>query len=475
MFLNEVKRFDNHCHSEFSNIRLIDSINKIPDIIKTASKLGMAGVALTDHECLCGHLRWIQEEAKLKKAGIIPEDFKCALGNEIYLVDDRDNITKYWHYILIAKNAVGHRALRELSSIAWYKSFSSRGMTRVPTEKRELEDILKKFPNSLIATTACLGGELGGLVLKLVELENDQKNLLNNADEITGVKCAIRDFIMWNKNLFGDDFFIEIAAGQSKDQVKFNKRVKDIAKYYNVNITIGSDSHYLTANERPVHKAYLNSKEGDREVDEFYFDAHMMDNEEAYGNLKNIFTEEEFIEICNNSMKIYDKIEHFSLERSSIIPEIDVKVYSVNNFTGYDNYPIISYLLSSSDSQERYWINQCLEAMKIKDLESDIYLERLEKEADIIKFVGDKLNDCLFKYFNTYQHYIDLFWECGSIVGPGRGSSVCFLSNYLMGITQLDPLVWGLKEWRFLNKERVELPKLNIGQYKIGEHIQWCA
>ena len=84
-------------------------------------------------------------------------------------------------------------------------------------------------------------------------------------------------------------------------------------------------------------------------------------------------------------------------------------------------------------------------------------------------------NDCLFKYFNTYQHYIDLFWECGSIVGPGRGSSVCFLSNYLMGITQLDPIVWDLKEWRFLNKERVELPKLNIGQYKIGEHIQWCA
>ena len=110
-----------------------------------------------------------------------------------------------------------------------------------------------------------------------------------------------------------------------------------------------------------------------------------------------------------------------------------------------------------------------------KGLSDSIYLERLETEAKVIKVIGEKLGDCLFKYFNTFQHFIDLFWDCGSIVGPGRGSAVCFLSNYLLGITQLDPIVWNLPYWRFLNEERVELPKLNIGQYKIGEHIQWCA
>lgn len=68
----------------------------------------------------------------------------------------------------------------------------------------------------------------------------------------------------------------------------------------------------------------------------------------------------------------------------------------------------------------------------------------------------------MFAYFNTFKHYIDLFWECGSIVGPGRGSATGFLSNYLLGITQLDPIRWGLPYWRFLNKERAELPDIDI-------------
>ena len=74
------------------------------------------------------------------------------------------------------------------------------------------------------------------------------------------------------------------------------------------------------------------------------------------------------------------------------------------------------------------------------------------------------INQPLPAYFNTLQHYIDLFWEEGSIVGPGRGSAVGFLSNYLQGITQLDPVEHNLPFWRFLNKERVELPKLTLGK-----------
>ena len=85
---------------------------------------------------------------------------------------------------------------------------------------------------------------------------------------------------------------------------------------------------------------------------------------------------------------------------------------------------------------------------------------RSEIAAYIIKDFGEKLYDCLFADFNTFQHYINLFWECGSIVGPGRGSATGFLSNYLLGITQLDPIRWDIKYWRFLNKERAELPSL---------------
>lgn len=471
--LNEIPRFDAHSHSEYSNIRLIDSINKIPDMLKTANKLGMKGIVLTDHECLCGHLKWLQAEETLKDQGILPKDFKAGLGNEIYLVDDRHNIEKYFHYILIAKNNIGHRALRELSSTAWYYGYSSRGMMRVPTQKNELEAIVNKYPNSLIATNACIGGFLGNKVIALIKAENKKEI---NEEEIYSLKKDINDFIVWNKNLFGDDFYLEIAAGQSNDQRKFNERIKDIAKAYQLKMIIGSDAHYLTAKERPLHKAYLNSKEGEREVDQFYWDAHMMDNNEAYGNLKDFYTVDDFVQICNNSMEIYNKIEGYNLYHNPIIPEVSVKEYPLQeNYLDIDlnNFPIIKKLLKGN-IQERYWINQCLEGLIGKKLVNETYLDRVETEARVISIISDKLENCLFKYFNTFQHFIDLFWKCGSIVGPGRGSSVCFLSNYLLGITQLDPVKWELPYFRFLNEERVELPKLNIGQYKVGEHTQWC-
>ena len=89
----------------------------------------------------------------------------------------------------------------------------------------------------------------------------------------------------------------------------------------------------------------------------------------------------------------------------------------------------------SDDIQERYWINECLNELINKGLWDEEYISRIETEADVIKDIGNKLGDCLFAYFNTFKHYIDLFWECGSIVGPGRGSSTGFLSNYLLGIT----------------------------------------
>lgn len=461
MDLKALKRFDDHSHSMFSNFRLIDSINRPKDMILKAYELGMSGIALTDHETVAGHVEWLKCEKELKKAGKIPEDFKCACGNEIYLVDDRTNIERYWHYILIAKNTKGHRALRELSSIAWYNGFSSRGLMRVPTEKKELEEIVKKYPNTLIATTACLGGELPHFVAELIKAEQ-----ANDETAIHFWKIEIDNFIKWNLNLFGEDFYIEIAAADTKDQIKFNTRVKNIAKYYNIKMVIGSDAHYLTAKERPVHKAYLNSKDGEREVDGFYTFAHMMDNEEAYGNLSMTFSEEEFAEFCANSMEIYDKIGTYDIFRKPIIPRVEVvpKDCPVTpNWVWKDECPVLTQLIQSDNVQEKYWVTECLLSMIDKGLfGKENYMIALETEARVIKVVGEKLGNCLYEYFNTFQHMINLFWDCGSIVGPGRGSAVCFLSNYLLGITQLDPLKWGLKYWRFLNEERVELPDIDI-------------
>lgn len=457
--INSIPRFDDHSHSMFSNFRLIDSINRPKDMILKAHELGMKGIALTDHETVAGHVEWLNCERDLKKAGKIPEDFKCACGNEIYLVDSRENIERYWHYILIAKNTEGHRALRELSSIAWYNGFSSRGLMRVPTQKCELENIVKKYPNTLIATTACLGGELPHFVAELIKAENN-----NSENEIYMWKSKIDEFMRWNIDLFGKDFYVEVAAAASKDQIKFNKRVLSIAAAYDAKIVIGSDAHYLTEKERPVHKAYLNSKDGEREVDDFYTYSHMMDNAEAFANLEESgYDFARFIELCNNSMEIYDKIETYDIFRQPIIPRVKVKDYDKNiPIEINEAYPTLYMLFTSDNIQERYWANECYNALVVKNLLNATYLTALETEARVIKTVGGKLGNCLFEYFNTFQHMINLFWEQGSIVGPGRGSAVCFLSNYLLGITQLDPLQWGLKYWRFLNEERVELPDIDI-------------
>ena len=115
MNFEEVKRCDTHSHSCYSNIRLLDSINKIDDMILRANELGLKGLALTDHECLCGHVDFLNAEKKFKEDKKIPEDFKCMLGNEIYLIPSREEYTRFFHFILIAKNDIGHRALRELS------------------------------------------------------------------------------------------------------------------------------------------------------------------------------------------------------------------------------------------------------------------------------------------------------------------------------------------------------------------------
>ena len=449
--------FNCHSHTEYSNIRLLDCINKPKDLINKAIELGLSGIAITDHECLSSHMEVNQYAKALQETN---PDFTIALGNEIYLTDDRTSGQKYYHFILIAKDAIGHRALRELSSIAWKNSYVDRKMERVPTLKSELEEVVNKYPGHLIATTACLGGELStnALAMSLAENVNDTVNAKYYYDNIIN----FMDFCI---KLFKDDFYIECAPAASEDQLIANKKLYKIAKAYNIKMVAGTDAHYLTKDDRQIHKAYLNSKGGEREVDDFYEFSRLMDYSEAK-ELLNIAYEDENISewILKNTNEIKEKIRFYSLERKQIIPKVEVENYDKGFIPQdwYDKYPTICSLISSDEIQERYWINECIKALKEKNVYQDNYLERIEIEADIIKYIGDKLDDCLFAYFNTFKHYIDLFWNCGSIVGPGRGSATGFLSNYLLGITQLDPIRWKLPYWRFLNKERAELPDIDI-------------
>ena len=450
-----IKRFEPHAHSEYSNLRLLDSIIKIPTLIDRAIEIGLCGIAITDHECLSG-----APQANFYAQEILKEhsDFKVALGNEIYLTLDRHMGQKYYHFILIAKNKTGFRALKELSSRAWMNSYWDRGLERVPTTYDDLEEIVNKYPNSLIATTACIGGELSSQVLNLIKSEKHNDNI-----GITETHNNIVNFILWCKKLFGEDFYIECAPGKSSEQIAVNKRLKAVAAAFNCKMVLGSDAHYLKKEDRYIHKAYLNSKGGEREVDTFYEYTYLQDENDIKENIAP--SELDYDELINNSYEIYEKIENYSIAHKQTIPKVKVKDYEKAHQLSQgwlEDYPTLSSMFLSKDEYERYWVNECTRKLAKIGKANEQYLSRLEEEADIKKTISEKLETNMFRYPIVLQHYVDLFWECGSTVGAGRGSSCSGLNHYLLGVTQLDPIKWDLPFWRYLNKERVELGDIDI-------------
>ncbi len=457
-------RFEIHSHLHFSNLRLLDCINRPKDLINRAIELGLAGICITDHETLAASMEVNKYAKEIQKEH---PNFKVALGNEIYLCENREKNQKYYHFILIAKNKIGHRALRELSSRAWMNSYYDRGMERVVTTYDDLNEIVNKYPNSLIATTACLGGELSTLTLNMINAE-----ATNDIFTKESAHNRIVQFIQFCQKLFGFDFYIECAPGCSKEQIAVNKRLVSIANCFNIKMVIGTDAHYLKKEDRFIHKAYLTSKPGDREVDDFYEYSYLQSEDEIKENMqKSIPYEVE--KMFNNSMEIYNKIENYSLEHKQTIPKVEVKYYPKsswweNNNSDADemsNFPVLKSMFTSDDDVERYWVNQCWESLeKIKGNWYDNldYVARLEEEADTKRVIGQKLETNMFKYPVTLQHYVDLFWKCGSIVGAGRGSSCSGLNHYLLGVTQLDPLEWKFPWFRYMNKEREEIGDIDL-------------
>lgn len=447
--------FNCHNHTMYSNLRLLDCIIKPKDLIDRAIELGLSGIAITDHEALSAHMEVNMYAKKIREKH---PDFTIALGNEIYLTDTREKGQPYYHFILIAKDAIGHKGLRELSSKAWYNSYFDRGMERVPLLKSELEEIMTRYKGHIMGTTACMGGELSKLIVEYQILKE-----MNQPNQEVFYK--MQNFIQFCMRVFGpDDFYIECAPSTMKDQILVNKYLGELAQAYGLNLVPGTDSHYLSPETRFAHKAYLNSKGGDREVDSFYEFARLMDEKEVRELLLHSFDEITVDTIMHMTEDMRQKIEWYSLEKPQQIPVVEVPTRSAG-FLGWgiwQEYPTLYDINLNGNEQEQYWLDCCMEALVNKGLGEDVYLERLEIEADVIRYIGNRLGTCLFAYFNTFKHYIDLFWECGSIVGPGRGSATGFLSNYLLGITQLNPIKWNLPWWRFLNKERAELPDIDI-------------
>ena len=453
-----MKRFEVHAHTEYSNIRLLDSIIKPEKLINRAIELGLSGIAITDHDCLSAHPQICLLQKKIAEQN---PDFKIALGNEIYLINDMETATKNYHFILIAKDAIGHKMMRELSSKAWMNSQVKKGYEWVSTLKTDLANKIKKYGKGhLIATTACLGGELSTLTLQLCDTES-----VNDIENANLIKSKITDFILEMKDYFDDDFYIECAPGCSKEQIIVNKRLQSIASAFGVKMVIGTDAHFLKKEDRYVHKSYLNSQNGEREVDAFYEYSYLQDNEEIYQHLSKCYDENFINGMIANSYEIYSKITPYSLLSKQKIPTIKIeKNYNFKRLPkDKEHYPTLKMLNESEDKYKNMWISEVIKGLEEKDLINEItYWDRLEEEARVKDIISKELETNMFCYPLTLQHYIDLIWECGSTIGAGRGSSCSGLNHYLLGVTQLDPIEWNLPFFRYLNEARVEIGDIDI-------------
>lgn len=442
-----------HSHTDASNLRLRDAINKPEKLIEYAYGMGLSGIAITDHECLSSHVKAFKyAEENKDRFG----DFQVSFGNEIYLVDQEDTLTRkanndkirFYHFILLAKNNRGYEALRKLSSKAWSNSFYYRGMERVPTYKDELMAIMEEYRGDIIASTACVGGELPQLLIQY-KLNPTIEN-----------KMKVHNLIIWLKGVFGDDIYFELQPSHNEDQLIANEMLYKVGQAYGVKCIVSTDAHYLSREQAKAHEIYLKASEGEREVAEFYATTYVMSNDE----LLEYFDPDLLDELTRNTWEIKEKIQPITFAQETKVPLATIPEYTMNQLfvPHYMEYEYIRKYAESKYNIDRYYLHLIAEGMIAKNQElNKENLLRINTELDELYHITENLKQPMSSYFVLTMEIVDLMWLV-SLVGVSRGSACCFYLNYLLDIVQLNPIKFNLPHWRFLSKERVELPDIDL-------------
>lgn len=442
-----------HCHTHGSNLRMLDCIVKTRDLIDYAAELGMKAIAITDHASISEHINAIQYSKKLKEKGI---DIKVLLGDEIYLVDDVADVkenyipkqTQFYHFILIAKDKIGYDQLRKINAVGWKSSFFTGKMRRVPNDKKQIEQIVGDNKGHLIATTACIAGELA-------------------QSFFIGDSSRTKTFLKWCTNIFGkDNFAIEIQPSENPKQVDFNKWAKDYSEKHGIKCISTCDVHYLKKDHHDIHKAFLQSRDADRgETEDFYATTYMMDTEEKRKFFP-YFSNTEYEKIVDNGWDLVKDVEFIDMEHTTIIParNLDGLDCSVNHIfkDWYRQCPYIEKFAYSSYNQDTYFLKMVEEGFLSKKQEFNATnIERIDWELKQLWIISDKLNDRMSAYYNLVDYIVDICWDIG-FVGISRGSVTGYYTAYLIDIQQLNPVKWNLPAYRHLNAERVSFPDVDL-------------
>lgn len=415
-----------HLHTHFSQM---DGVANPEEYVERAQENGMSAIAVTDHGTLSGH-RPMYRAAKA--AGIKP-----ILGVEGYITSDRfDRRDKserttpldlvYNHIIILAKNDIGLENLGKLNEISWTEGFYRK--PRIDFE------ILEKYGEGLIISSACMSG------------------LINKAIEV-GDYAVAKAHLQWFSDRFGEDFYVEVMPHNPPE---INKALIELADATGHKIIVTPDCHHATVDQKVIQEIMLiNNTHAKFEKDVTYdksrkiedpldrldylygadrmmsfnkFDIHLLSGEEMNVAMGEYSRQDMFA----NTLEVAEKVEEYTIHRNLNLLPVEHK---------------------DPDAQIKKY---CLSSLKDRGLDTNQeYLDRLEEELSVIKEKN------FASYFIVVQNMLNWAKKNDIMVGPGRGSSAGSLVCYALGITDIDPMKYGLLFSRFLDPERDDWPDID--------------
>ncbi|MDY6301720.1 MAG: DNA polymerase III subunit alpha [Bacteroidales bacterium] len=408
-----------HVHSQYS---ILDGQAPVKALVNKAIADGMRGMAITDHGNMFGIKEFHDYVGKLNKKRGDDEKFKPIFGCEVYVanksrhdrIDKRDNGN---HLILLAKNLRGYKNLIKIVSHAW-----TEGMYYHPrTDHSELE----KYHEDIICCSACLGGEVPQLIMH-------------------GQMNQARETIQWFKNVFGDDYYLELQRHKAtvaranhetyEKQCLVNDALIQFARELNIKLICTNDSHFVNEEDADAHERLICLSTGKKLTDENVMLYSKQEWFKTQEEMNGVFAD--IPEALQNTNEILDKVEIYSIDHGPILPDFPLP----DGFKDEDEY--LRYLVYEG-AKER-WPDMTEEQR-----------ERLDFELETIKNMGFP------GYFLIVQDYIRMAPKLGCTVGPGRGSAAGSAVAYCLGITKIDPLKYDLLFERFLNPDRISLPDID--------------
>ncbi len=393
-----------HVHSEYS---LLDGACRIEPMLDKIQRMGQDAVAITDHGVMYGALDFY---IAAKSRGIKP-----IIGCEVYVAPRSMNDKVHgidnqrYHLVLLCKNETGYKNLIKMVSDSF-----TRGFYVKPRIDKEL---LSRYHEGLIALSGCIFGEVS-------------QNLINNNF------AEARDIALWYKNLFGDDYYLEIQNHGLNEQLRINPDLIRISEETGIPLVATNDAHYVDKEDSVVQKILLCIQTGhilgeDTGVD-FITDEFYLKSEDEM--LKAFYGCEQAVE---NTKLIADKCNfEFEFENTKL-PHFDVP----------DEYDHVEW-----------FSKMCWDGLKNRygDNPPQSHIDRMKYELDVINSMG------YTDYYLIVHDFINYAKSKGIPVGPGRGSGAASICAYAIGITGIDPMKYNLLFERFLNPERVSMPDFDI-------------